>query len=194
MFFSFIYVGFQCPHDGLFRHPYDCTQFYECYRDRFIERTCSEPLVFNTDIEMCDHIFNVPECETYIDETAQKLLPISQSEPPVLWEKTKMEPPTTPTPSQMPEPNKLIQSLWDNDEAERMVMKDTLKMFPEFQSPYFLDKKDKKRVSDAESDYFEEELMFGEQEDEQSIFKQPAIATRAFKPPNTLGINIKLPL
>ena len=57
--------GFQCPHDGLFRHPYDCHLLYECVEGGPVTLRCSEGLVFSGRSQRCEPIQKVPECFTY---------------------------------------------------------------------------------------------------------------------------------
>ena len=61
-----------CQRPGLFRHPTDCTQFYECYWDKWIEKftlhifPCPVAMAvrqYDESISACNWPFLGPNCE-----------------------------------------------------------------------------------------------------------------------------------
>jgi len=61
-----------CQRPGLFRHPTDCTQFYECYWDKWIEKftlhifPCPVAMAvrqYDESISACNWPFLGPKCE-----------------------------------------------------------------------------------------------------------------------------------
>ncbi|CAH1793388.1 unnamed protein product [Owenia fusiformis] len=57
---------FQCPHDGVFRDPTNCSVFYECILSTRIRHECPAGLLFSNRIYMCDHPDRV-ECNISLD-------------------------------------------------------------------------------------------------------------------------------
>jgi hypothetical protein len=65
-----------CPHEGYFRDPYNCHNFYRCYYNggendktkltKTSLGSCSSNLVFNESKEVCDHPENSDECNNKI--------------------------------------------------------------------------------------------------------------------------------
>ena len=57
---NFFSEPFQCPGDGYFRDPHDCTKFYQCANDLPYHVSCNGGLVFNERTEICDWPYVVP--------------------------------------------------------------------------------------------------------------------------------------
>ncbi|XP_071965977.1 chitotriosidase-1-like [Antedon mediterranea] len=54
--------SFKCEQDGLFADSHDCSYYYECNGGRMWHRSCAPGTVFNPNIGVCDHAYNVPGC------------------------------------------------------------------------------------------------------------------------------------
>ncbi|XP_071105822.1 chitinase-3-like protein 2 [Haliotis cracherodii] len=48
--------------NGLYRDPYSCSKYYECFMHLGFERTCPEYEVFNERVQACDYAYRVPGC------------------------------------------------------------------------------------------------------------------------------------
>ncbi|KAF4529483.1 hypothetical protein B566_EDAN017244 [Ephemera danica] len=91
-----------CPEPtGLFRHPYDCAQFLQCWDFRIWERPCAPGTHFNPKVGVCDFPYNVDcklgevEQQDYLEE---RILPLEQTEttlPPQSASTTSRITPTT---------------------------------------------------------------------------------------------------
>jgi len=50
--------------DGAFlRHPATCQKYRRCVHGRLVDMECPAELVFNTRQNVCDYVYNVPECK-----------------------------------------------------------------------------------------------------------------------------------
>lgn len=59
-----------------YRHPKTCKRYFVCVNGRPRLYTCSQFLVYNAKINLCDSYTNVPECR----RKSQKIIPIEDSE------------------------------------------------------------------------------------------------------------------
>lgn len=50
--------SFICPGNGLFKHPTDCSKYYNCGNGVAYEMSCGAPLLFNPNTKNCDWSYN----------------------------------------------------------------------------------------------------------------------------------------
>lgn len=58
---SFAVESFQCPSDGYFSDPCDCSKFYQCWQGIAYQKSCQSGLLWNQERQYCDWDYNV-EC------------------------------------------------------------------------------------------------------------------------------------
>ncbi|CAG7731667.1 unnamed protein product [Allacma fusca] len=60
--------GIECTSNPnyVYPNPKDCTSFYKCWNGKLYPFTCPDPLVFNTELLVCDWKWNVLTCYTEI--------------------------------------------------------------------------------------------------------------------------------
>lgn len=70
---------FQCPHEGLFEHPYDCSKFIQCAHSGLFVQNCGPGTVFNPSLLVCDWPKNV-ECGEKLNSNIQSQTPSQKND------------------------------------------------------------------------------------------------------------------
>lgn len=69
---------FQCPHEGIFEHPYDCTKFIQCAHSGVFVQSCGPGTLFNPSLLVCDWPKNV-QCNKNVNSNILSQTPSQKS-------------------------------------------------------------------------------------------------------------------
>lgn len=70
---------FQCPHEGLFEHPHDCSKFIQCAHSGLFVQSCGPGTLFNPALLVCDWPKNV-QCNKKLNSNIRSETPSPTSQ------------------------------------------------------------------------------------------------------------------